>query len=51
MKKVKAMGQTVSVRNVINRGTQPCVGCECETGTCAKLYKRAGSNATMCVEM
>ena len=49
--KKKVLGMTANVDRVIHASSVPCLGCQNETERCVKLYKRAGSNDTMWVEL
>ena len=49
--KRKVYGMNVDVKNVISRKLEKCDHCQHETPTCQKLYVKAGSNRTVCVEL
>lgn len=51
MEKVNVMNGEMNVERVISRKSEKCVGFGKGKEHCAKLYKCAGSNATMCVDM
>ena len=47
----KVFGMKLDVKNVISCKSEKCDFCQHETPTCQKLYVRAGSNRTVCVEL
>lgn len=49
--KKKIYGMVADIKSVISQKVERCAHCRHETETCAKLYVRAGSNRTVCVEM
>lgn len=49
--KKKIFGMVADVATVISRKSEKCLHCQKETATCRKLYVRAGSNRTVCVEL
>lgn len=49
--KRKVFGANVDVANVITHRQLKCDYCQHETPTCQKLYVKAGSNRTVCVEL
>lgn len=49
--KKKIFGMVVDVARVISGKSEKCLHCQKETETCRKLYVRAGSNRTICVEL
>lgn len=49
--KKKIYGMVADIKQVISRKSERCAHCQHETAACVKLYVRAGSNRTVCVEM
>lgn len=49
--KRKVFGANVDVAEVISRRLLHCDHCEHETPTCRKLYVKAGTTRTVCVEL
>lgn len=47
----QVFGMTANIKKVISEKSMKCLHCMKETKDCVKLYKRAGSNVTMCVEL
>ena len=49
--RVKVYGISQDIKKVISDKTMKCLHCMKETPDCVKLYKRAGSKVTTCVEL
>lgn len=47
----QVLGMTANIKKVISEKSMKCLHCMKETKDCVKLYKRAGSNVTMCVDL
>lgn len=45
------LGETVHVSRVISMKSQRCARCLRETERCRKMYVKAGSCSTVCVEL
>lgn len=49
--KKKIYGTVADIKQLISKKTEMCEYCQHETAACAKLYVKAGSNRTVCVEL